>query len=181
MMINKYKKIARMALLILLVISMLGPWMFDLINVPAQFTCDKPFVRLYGDFCGLPLSGFQYVGLSVGGFFQMLIFLMNGGFIDQPRELLFVGSLLLILLPFFTTLLSLWKKETRLLPTINLIAWILALLPSLLMFVLLAVQRSEYIFRLWGLWLYILVAISAVIIESFVMKNRERVAVNGEA
>jgi hypothetical protein len=168
-MINKYKKIARMALLILLVISMLGTWMFDLINVPAEYICDKPFIRLYGDFCGLPLSGFQYFGLFVGGFFQMLIFLMNGGFIYQPRELL-VGSLLLILLPFFTTLLSLWKKETRRLPTINLFTWILALIPTLIMFILLAVQRSGYIFRLWGLWLYILTAVSAIIFESVIQR-----------
>ncbi|HSM70515.1 MAG TPA: hypothetical protein VK851_03145 [Anaerolineales bacterium] len=177
---NKQKKIVRMATLILLVISMLGPWMFDLINVPAEFTCDKPFVRLYGDFCGLPLSGFEFLKFFIGGYFYMLFTLTTGSFVNDPRELL-IGSLLLILIPFFTTLFLLWKKETRRLLTINLIAWILALLPTLLMFVLLAVQRSGYTFRLWGLWLYVLVAIGAIVIESFVMKRGERVAVNSEA
>ena len=171
MMINKYKKIARMTLLILLVISMLGPWMFDLINVPAEFTCSEPNVRLYGDFCGLPLSGFEFFKLFVGGFFYMLFTLTTGSFVNDPRELL-VGLFILSLIPFITSLLLLWKKETRRLSTINLIAWILALFPPLVMFVLLAVQRSGYIFRLWGLWLYILVAIGAVVIESLMMKDR---------
>jgi hypothetical protein len=153
-----------MAILILLVISMLGPWMFDLINVPAEFTCSKPNVRLYGDFCGLPLSGFEFFKLFIGGFFYMLFTLTTGSFLNYPRELL-VGRYVLSLIPVITSLLLLWKKETRLLPTINLIAWILALIPPLLMFVLLAVQRSGYIFRLWGLWLYILVAISTVAFE----------------
>jgi hypothetical protein len=152
---------------------MLGPWMFDLINVPAEFTCENPFVRLYGDFCGHPLSGFQYFGLFVGGFFQMLIFLMNGGFLDQPRELLFVGSLLLILLPSFTTLLSLWKKEPRRLPTINLIAWILAFLLTLTIFIS---QINDPVFRLWGPWLYIIAAISAIIIEGLILVEERKSA-----
>jgi hypothetical protein len=143
---------------------MLGPWMFDLINVPAEFTCSKPNVRLYGDFCGLPLSGFEFFKLFIGGFFYMLFTLTTGSFLNYPRELL-VGRYVLSLIPVITSLLLLWKKETRLLPTINLIAWILALIPPLLMFMLLAVQRSGYIFRLWGLWLYILVAISTVAFE----------------
>jgi hypothetical protein len=143
---------------------MLGPWMFDLINVPAEFTCSKPNVRLYGDFCGLPLSGFLFFKLFIGGFFYMLFTLTTGSFLNYPRELL-VGLFVLSLIPFITSLLLLWKKETHLLPTINLVAWILALIPPLLMFMLLAVQRSGYIFRLWGLWLYILVAISTVAFE----------------
>ena len=42
-------------MLALLVGAMLGPWIFDLINVPAQYPCD---FRLVGDFCGVLLSGF---------------------------------------------------------------------------------------------------------------------------
>jgi hypothetical protein len=58
MMINKHRKITRVAILILFITSMLGPWMFDLINVPAEYACSKPNVRLYGDFCGMPVPGF---------------------------------------------------------------------------------------------------------------------------
>ena len=162
-----------MAILILFVISMLGPWMFDLINVPAEFTCSKPNVRLYGDFCGLPLSGFEFFKLFIGGFFNMLSTLTTGSFVNYPQEL-FVGLFVLSLIPFVTSLLLLWKKEPRRLLTINLIAWILALIPTLFMFILMAVQRSGYIFRLWGLWLYILTALGAVILEISIWISKRR-------
>ena len=64
-----YKNILRGAILLLLIISLLGPWTFDQINVPAQYPCTPPIVRLYGDFCGVPLSGIQVFGLYIGGFF----------------------------------------------------------------------------------------------------------------
>jgi len=165
------KKILRLAVLALLFIAMLGPWMFDLINVPAEYTCSLPNVRLYGDFCGLPLSGFEFFKLFIGGFFYMLFTLTTGTFVNYPRELL-IGLYVLPLIPFITSLILLWKKETRHLLTINLIAWILALVPTLLMFLLLAVQRSGYIFRLWGLWLYILLAVSAIIFEITLLKRK---------
>ncbi|MDX1377434.1 MAG: hypothetical protein R3307_01195 [Anaerolineales bacterium] len=168
--IVKYKKITRIAILMLLAISMPGPWMFDLINVPAEFTCSEPHVRLYGDFCGLPLSGFEFFKLFVGGFFYMLFTLTTGSFLNDPRELL-VGLPILSLIPFITSLLLIWKREPRRLSTINLVAWILALIPTLFMFVFMVVQRNGYVLRLWGLWLYVSVAISAVVIESFMMKN----------
>ena len=91
----------------------------------------------------------------------MLITLTKGSFINQPRELL-VGLLILPLIPFFTTLLLIWKKETHRLQTINLIAWILAFLLTLALFTL---QINRQAIRLWGLWFYILAAVSAIIFE----------------
>ena len=142
--------------------------MFDRIFVPAEYTCDLPNVRLNGDFCGLPLSGFRFVGLFVGGFFYQLFDLTMGTFINHPRELL-VGLLLLSLIPFFTTLFLLWKKETRRIQTINLVAWILALLPILTLF---TSQINDKVTQLWGLWLYILLALSAIIFEITLLKRK---------
>lgn len=168
----EHKKILRGAILLLFITTMFGPWIYDQINVPAQYTCSKPHVRLYGDFCGLPLSGFEFFKLFVvGGFFYMLFTLTTGAFVNNPRELL-IGLYVLPLIPFVTSLILLWKKETRRLLTINLIAWILALIPTLLMFTLMAVQRSGYIFRLWGLWLYIFLAVSAIIFEITLLKRK---------
>ena len=46
----------RTAALILIIVAMFGPWAYDLISVPAQYSCDAPFVRLQGDFCGQPVA-----------------------------------------------------------------------------------------------------------------------------
>ena len=154
----------RRIVLALFILSLLGPWMFDRIYVPAEYTCSTPTFRLEGDFCGYPMSGFLIVFPFTGRFFIILWELITGIFTGQAREL-FVGLFLLPTLPFFTTILLIWKKETRRLQTIDLVAWILALIPTLTVFI---TQIKDPVIRLWGLWLYILAAVSAVIVEILV-------------
>ena len=144
--INENRNFIRSLILILFVATLIGPWMFDQINVPAEYACDKPFIRLEGDFCGSPLSGFQFFSLFI-----------------------LVGLSLLLLIPFFTTLLVIWKKDSRRLQTINLSMWSLALILALLLFVL---QLQDKVFYLWGLWLYIMLAICTLIVEMIVRKAK---------
>jgi len=120
--------------------------MFEQINVPAKYACGKPSIRLEGDFCGFPLSGFQFFSLFI-----------------------LVGLSLLLLIPFFTTLLVIWKKDSRRLQTINLSMWSLALILALLLFVL---QLQDKVFYLWGLWLYIVLAICTLIVEMIIRKAK---------
>ena len=162
----KHKNILRQAALALLIISLLGPWMFDLINVPAEYPCDEPFVRLEGDFCGLPLSGFQFFKWFTGGLLYIIIDVVKGTFTGRSRELLAVLSIR-PRIPFVTTILLLWRDTPRL-QIINLVAWILALIPTLTIFIF---QIKDQAFRLWGLWLYILVAVGAVVLEIALMKK----------
>jgi hypothetical protein len=166
--INENRNFIRPIILIVFVVTLIGPWMFDTINVPAEYVCDKPFVRLEGDFCGSPLSGFQFFSLFTGGFFQMLVELFKGNFAGHAREYL-VGLSLLLLIPFFTTLLVIWKKDSRRVQTINLNMWILALIPALLVFVL---QLNDKAFYLWGPWLYIVMATGTLIVEMIIRKAK---------
>ncbi|MBL8107912.1 MAG: hypothetical protein JNJ72_20255, partial [Anaerolineales bacterium] len=119
-MINQNISIIRVVVLLLLILALLGPWAFDQINVPAEYDC-SPFIRLNGDFCGMPMSGIRFFQLWVGGFFYMLFELISGKFMGQGQEFLLVLAIL-PLLPFFTTLLLLWKKDARQLRTAHLIA-----------------------------------------------------------
>jgi len=157
-------------ILALFILSLLGPWMYDRINVPAEYPCEKPFIRLEGDFCGYPMSEFLIGFPFTGRFFIILWELITGTFTGQAREL-FVGLFLLPILPFFTTILLIWKKETRRLQMIDLVAWILALIPTLTVFIFLIKLQTIY---LWGLWLYILLAISALIFEISVLKSTSK-------
>lgn len=166
----RYKNILRLVILVLFIISLLGPWMYDLIHVPAQYECEKPFVRLEGDFCGMPMPGIQFLEWFAGGFFYTVFELVKGTFTGRFRELI-VGLSLLILLPFVTTTLLLWKREAPRLWTINLVAWILALILTLTVFIL---QIRDQSFRLWGLWLYILVTLGAFIFEILTLKRKTK-------
>jgi hypothetical protein len=113
------------------------------------------------------MSGFLIVFPFTGRFFIILWELITGTFTGQAREL-FVGLFLLPTLPIFTTILLIWKKDTRRLQTSDLVAWILALIPTLTVFIL---QITHQVIHLWGLWLYILLAISALIFEISVLKS----------
>ena len=144
--INENRNFIRPIILIVFVVTLIGPWMFDQINVPAEYACDKPFIRLEGDFCGIPLSGFQFFSLFI-----------------------LVGLPIPLLIPFFTTALVIWKKDSRRLQTINLSMWGLALILAVLVF---GLQLQDKAFYLWGLWLYLVLAMSALIVEMIIRKSK---------
>lgn len=166
-MMNGKRPIFRAGVLLFFMIALLGPWMYDVIHVPVEYTCDKPIVRLEGDFCGLPLSGFQFFKWFTGGLLYSIVDLVKGTFTGRFRELL-AGLSCLPLIPFVTTLLLFWKRNTSRLRVINLIAWILAFILTLTIFIL---QKNEQGFQLWGLWFDILLAVSAIVIEFLAAKN----------
>lgn len=143
----KSKSIIRAGVLLLIVLALLGPWMYDRVSVPAEYTCDKPFIRLDSDFCGIPLSVIQFFNWFA------------------------IGFLFPFLLPFLTTAVLIWKVETHRLRTINLVAWALAFLLTLLLFYF---QLQDQAFRLWGLWLYILVAFGAWMVKFLALRNSSR-------
>lgn len=166
-MISQNISIIRVSVLLLLVVALLGPWTFDTVNVPREFACSAPFIRLDGDFCGVPISGVQFLQLWVVGFFYMIFELITGEFTGSAREFL-LGLSILPLIPFLTTLLLLWKKDARQYRTAHLVAWALALLLALAFMLL---QTQDPLIPLWGLWFYILLAIGTILIEYFAAKN----------
>ena len=153
----------RVIFLALLSLAMIGPWMFDRINVPAEYTCYPPNVRLYIDFCGVPLSGIQLLYL----FFSGLIFASKGlvggsvGFIDWLRQIAFSLPGFLILLPIFSTLNIVLRRAQLSQQIFNLAAWVMALGIGTL------IGLSGYprlFWALWGVWLYIGLAFAQVIL-----------------
>lgn len=169
----QHKTALRLIALTLLIISMMGAWYFEVVNVPGEYPCSKPFIRLDSNFCGDPTSGFFLLFLFTGGFFQNLGAVLSGTFSGRAREF-FMGLSLLPILPFFMTLLFIWKKETPRLRTVNLVAWIVALLITLFIFANLLSQSGGLILYLWGLWLYILVAVGAFTVEILIWKEGAR-------
>lgn len=181
-MMIKHESRWRKLILVLFIICMLGPWAFELLNVPAQYPCEKPSVRLTGDFCGYPFLGFEAFILAVSNLFYILRELIKGNFTPYVTEYLFLIYPWIMILPFFSTLLLLWKKNARQLQTINLTAWGLACLTTLPIFVLQAsrAQVKNSFYLLWGIWLYILMAFGAIVFEIMVIRSSTNMKVSSE-
>ena len=164
---NDTRVLWRILVLPLFLISLLGPWMFDVVFVPAQFTCEAPFIRLNSDFCGIPLSGFETILWFVGGVSYTFGELLKGNFASQVPELLMLMGISIIVLPSFSSFLLVWKQHSRPLQTIDRLGWGLAGLLALTMFRL-QLERGHFVqlsYWLWGLGLYILLAISVIGME----------------
>ena len=170
--INENKFLLRIIVLAIFIIAMLGTWTFDMINVPAQYVCDKPFVRLYGDYCGSPMSGFGAIQWFTSGFSYTLAELIKGNFAAQIPELIALILVLIILLPFFSNLLLIRSRTSLRLQTINVIVWAIAFLPTFSMFVSQS-NRDEFVqflYLQWGLLLYVLLAIGTLIFEIMLLR-----------
>jgi hypothetical protein len=132
----------RIFILALFIIAMLGPWTFDLINVPAQYLCDEPFVRLYGDYCGSPVSGFGAIQLIILlPFFSNLLLIGN----RNSRRLQTINVIVWAIACLLTLTMFIIQSNRD--------------------------QFVQYFYLLWGLWLYILLTIGTMIFEILVLRS----------
>jgi hypothetical protein len=168
--INDHRRIWGGILLVLLIVSLLGTWGYDLIHVPAQYDCSLPNVRLEGDFCGLPMIG-------LWGFIGIAMFFISalGGrlsLVDLRAMLYFV----LILLPFISSWLWFARKNHPRQWIFHLIAWGLATIFIWYPYNILVLtsDRMYHPARLWGLWLYTAVVTIVFFIEIVQSINRKR-------
>ncbi|GJM41484.1 MAG: hypothetical protein DHS20C20_17660 [Ardenticatenaceae bacterium] len=161
--IQDHKRVWRTAVLILLLISLIGPWAFEQVHVPAEYACSPPNFRLEGDFCGTPITGMWIFTGLIGNFFSLVGRLFSGGiaFTSLFRELLFAIFSLLLVLPFFTTLLSILQKDKY--ARFRRASWGLALSLALLFGLFALPQFSVY--PPWGIWLYSAVLIVALLVQ----------------
>jgi hypothetical protein len=166
--INHYKRAWRAIALALILAAMAGPWVFDRVHVPAQYPCDPPFVRLEGDFCGYPLSGMFAFSQIIGGLIQLIADLATGvtTFSERGRELrgivLVTISLVLFVLPFFSTLRLIVSRDSQRRSLFHVIAWGVATALALL------VTALDFHWAAWGKLLYTGLAISALTLEALV-------------
>jgi len=152
----------------LLLVAIMGPWTFDRIYVPSEYPCSAPNIRLEGDFCGVPISGIRVFSWIIGGSINAGVGLVTGAtvFADRGGEFLrgflVIMVLLLLVLPFFSTLLLIRGGDHRRRQMFHVAAWDLAAGAGLLLG---ASGFSRPHWALWGIWLYIGLAVSALILE----------------
>jgi len=169
--IHKHKRVWRVAILVLLLVAIMGPWTYTSDGVPPAAWCANPNILLENGSCVRLVSGAEVITFMTGAFLSMSVGLVTGATVlpDRTREylgvFLFMILLLLLLLPFFTTLLMIWGRDSRRLRILHLMVWGLAAVLSSLPVVFGLVLRSD---RSWGIWLYIGSAASVLILEVFV-------------
>ncbi|TAH52453.1 MAG: hypothetical protein EYC68_06670 [Chloroflexota bacterium] len=165
----------------LFIIAMLGPWAFDLINVPAQYPCHTPFVRLYGDYCGYPMSALEITKWFGAGVIYALGEIKEGNFVFQISELIFLVGIAIIVLPLCSNLLLLRNQNSYRVQIINVLVWGMACLLALAMFTLQATRAQfvQFFYLFWGNWLYVLLAIGAIALEilAFRLESRPSMAI----
>lgn len=172
-LVDKIKSM-RTILIPLLVLALLGPWSFDRIHVPAQYVCDFPNVRLYGDFCGLPFSGFHIAAWTAGGIVD-IVFQQTStltGLLARGDELLTAVVVLLVLgltgLPLISTPLVNHRKRWGT-QVFHLVALSLAWLASLFALVF---QFRTVRLAAWGISLAFITSGLALMVEILLLRDR---------
>jgi len=110
---DKGQKLARGIWLILLILSIFGPWAYDLDGVPPPEWCHEPLVLLENGRCAKQTSGAEIIS-----FFWAVILEVIHGVVTgiKYRALEIVGPLAILSpgLPVITTLLLIWRARPRL-------------------------------------------------------------------
>jgi len=158
--INEHKNVGRVAVLVLLLVAMMGPWTYSSDGVPPAEWCRAPNILLENGRCVRLVTGATVLA-------------------DRAREFLgvflFTMGIFLLMLPFFSTLLLIRGRDSRRLRVFHLMAWGLAAVLGLLL-ALLAMSGSGLYSELWGIWLYFGSAAGALILEVLALVTARRLS-----
>ena len=173
--INRRRRVWGFVILALLMVAGMGPWGFDLVNVPAQYPCSAPFIRLKGDFCGEPVSAVRGLSALLG---DLVAATVTGrvAFIDLGHIFLGILYVLIVLLPGISAVLWICTGHREHQSVFHLAAWGLATI--LIWFGysvrLLTVTLQFHPGQLWGLWLYTGLVSTVLILEVVAFATRGR-------
>ena len=157
----------RRILLALLLAGIAGPWVFDKINVPAEYTCQPPNYRLYGDFCGVPLSGAYVAWAILSEWLRSFNMAISG--MDPLRAVLIRWLALVIFLPYASSILLLLRPNSRRASIFQIFACVLAIgLGVLLSFN----TDPNLLLVIWGVWLYALAALDFAALEILLLARK---------
>lgn len=175
--LSEHENDLRVVLLVLLVVALVGPWTYTSDGVPPPEWCRRPNILLENGRCVRLVPGVAITWFGAGALLSLSAQLVTGTMgVGRIREFL-VGLFLLPTLPVITTLLVLWRSESRRLRVAHAVAWALAAGSALL----LVLSSAPSLGRLWGVWLSIGLAASALILELRALGRRHGTGVDGRS
>jgi len=167
--LHQSKNVVRGAVLILLLVAIVGPWTYSSDGAPPAEWCRDPNILLENERCVRLVSGIEVLTFMTSGFLSMNVQLAKGTLVlaDRAREFfgvfLFVVLLFLLVQPFFSTLLLIFGGDRPRRRMYHVATWGLAAVISALLLV--ASCWSGLHTDLWGIWLYVGLAASALAVE----------------
>jgi hypothetical protein len=180
--INDQKNLWRGAVLVGLILAITGPWTYTSDGAPPPEWCRAPFFLMGNGRCVRSVPATEVVTFISGAFLTMSVGLVTGATVlpERAREYLgvsiFTLLLFLLILPIFTTLRMFWGGASQRMWRLHLAAWGLAAALSLATVVGDPGLRSG---RFWGVWLYIGLAASALLLEMIAHRARRRLGQGG--
>lgn len=159
--INKHQRYWRLTALALMGIGLSGPWFFDLTWVPSPYFCSAPHIRLDETFCGRPYSLISFFSSLSRDFINMVAGLLAW----EPELWSVLFFLLLLALPFFSTLILVLRGERRRIGQTTLLGLAIAVSAFI------ALLRPHW--ALWGVWLYLCAAATMLLLEIYGWRKPE--------
>ena len=177
-----HKKVWRRGILLLMLISIAGPWIYDLIAVPSPYPCSTGF-RVNETLCGIPQSGMRLFFTLLMNFFSVTYRLVIGE--AGGREFLFfVGTVIFISVPV-AGLLMVSGKGDESIKREKIHIGILSFSVLLGVWGVVIVNLrfdAPFILELWGIWLYTLLVVTSLVLElSTLVMLRRKIAYNRNA
>ncbi|MCA9978826.1 MAG: hypothetical protein KC413_23865 [Anaerolineales bacterium] len=166
----------RIIILVLLAITFIGPWGYDLLDVPAPYDCSGSSFRVNDDFCGMPLPGVWAVLTSFG---LVFVTLLQGDssatFSILLIRVLFGLFILVTPLPIFSSLFLLAPGENPWRVVRHVKVWVLAVVGGMDGFLGFSLMRGLPPLPVWGLWAYVVLAPLALLMEVVLLVGGRRV------
>jgi hypothetical protein len=163
--LSEHKHDLRIALLVLLVVALCGPWTYtrDGVGALPPEQCRPPLILLENGRCVRLVSGMSMLTFGIGALISLCAQLLTGAMeIGRMREFLVVLYVLLPTLPIVSALFVFWRSESHRLRVAHAVTWGLAAGWSLLL--LLTTSRPA-LGHVWGAWVYVGVAASSLTLE----------------
>lgn len=176
--LKRHPLVWRLSIGLALVIAIVGPWAFERINVPAKYPCAAPYVRLQGDFCGLPVSGIGILSAVIPESIRSSLELVSGAMdvADFARKAVVMLGAAFLLLPLISTLLLLFNEGGAGRLLFDWVAWVLAAAVSLGWLFLW--EKGVLPGQLWGAWLYVGLAVTMLMMKA-VFSGRRKPGLTG--
>ena len=161
--IQEHRRQWRITVIALLMVAFMGPWVLERLYIPAEYECP---IRIDGNFCGKPPTGISLL-FWLGSGFAAGLFTGEFNNPERIREFFLISLFILLpVLPVLGTVLLIQDQDNLRKQGFAIIFWILAI--GFGIFIGLT-NYPELFWEVWGIWLYTVLAISALLIEILVI------------
>jgi len=170
----KRRRLVRFGAATFFVVALIGPWVYERVNVPAQYPCTAPNIRLEGDFCGVPLTGAFALWTLVKDIPGLAMGLISGayGLVEATSALVAFGLVgLIVAAPIVSLVWAITDRGRRLWPLGLIGLWAVTLG---LMLVLGTAPYARPLWAVWGVWVYAAVAAFALVFEALPLRAMAR-------